>query len=438
MSNFSLKQIKAIILAGGKGTRLSKINNYKPKVLLKMVNKTLLSYVIKNLRNHGITNFIYKLGYQSDMIKKVVQNQSLENEKCIFLVEKELLGTCGGLNYLQHGDQPILVIYGDVVSNINIRKLLKFHINNSSQATLVVHESDHPEDSDVVVLDNEKRVISIVNKPESGNFGNITNAAMYLLDPICFSKIPEDKKFDFGKDLFPLLLDSNIRMFGYETKEYIRDAGTAKRFSEVSNDIKKDRVFNKVEAVFLDRDGTIIEEKNLLSNINDISIIDGVPEAIIRLNNAGIPVIMATNQPVVARNLCTEKEVMEINAKIRELLNSSNGSFIDEIFFCPHHPDRGYSEENKQYKIECDCRKPKPGMLIQASNRRGLNLRKSFMIGDTTTDIETGKRAQSQTVLVKTGYAGRDSKFKVEPDYTFDSLLEATKFILNFNSEKTE
>ena len=182
MSNFSLKQIKAIILAGGKGTRLSKINNYKPKVLLKMVNKTLLSYVIKNLRNHGITNFIYKLGYQSDMIKKVVQNQSLENEKCIFLVEKELLGTCGGLNYLQHGDQPILVIYGDVVSNINIRKLLKFHINNSSQATLVVHESDHPEDSDVVVLDNEKRVISIVNKPESGNFGNITNAAMYLLD----------------------------------------------------------------------------------------------------------------------------------------------------------------------------------------------------------------------------------------------------------------
>ena len=106
-----------------------------------------------------------------------------------------------------------------------------------------------------------------------------------------------------------------------------------------------------------------------------------------------------SNQPVVARNLCTFGRGTEINNKLEELLDKANGAYLDDIFMCPHHLDRGYPEENKEYKIVCDCRKPKIGMIKEAAKTHNIDLTKSYIIGDTTIDIMTGINAGLKTTL---------------------------------------
>lgn len=426
MSNFS--DMEVLILAGGKGTRVSNISNL-PKVLIRVNDVPLISYSINCARRRGLSNFLFKLGHQSKLIIEYLEDIKLESEIFNYYIEDVLEGTCGGLNFLKERENPLLVMYGDVINNINLKDFYDFHVNNKSQASLVVHSSDHPEDSDVVVLSENKGILKIINKPQSNSFGNITNAAMYIINPECFNDIPLYGKFDFARDLFPKLIHNSYKILGYETEEFIRDVGTESRLNQIEEIILLLEKNNSVDCVFLDRDGTLIEEKDLLINKEEVSIIPGSSEGIRLLNDKNIVVIVISNQSVVARNLCSVSDVIGVNDKIGRDIYQLNKAYIDDFLFCPHHPDSGYPEENKEFKIICDCRKPKTGLIEMVSRLRNINLSKSYFIGDTTTDIETASRAGIKSILVKTGYSGKDSKYTSRPDYIAEDLYQAAKML---------
>jgi D,D-heptose 1,7-bisphosphate phosphatase len=187
------------------------------------------------------------------------------------------------------------------------------------------------------------------------------------------------------------------------------------------------------KAVFLDRDGTITkDDKNLIIRSEDLLLEDGASEAIRILNKLDFKVVVVTNQPQIARGICSEDDVKKINAKMVDDLAALDAK-IDAVYFCPHHPEMhsDVPEHAKKYRILCECRKPGPGMLKQAAKDLSIDLTKSFMIGDRTVDIKAGKTANCKTIIVNTGAKGLDKKEDVTPDYTAENLLDAAKIIKN-------
>lgn len=149
---------------------------------------------------------------------------------------------------------------------------------------------------------------------------------------------------------------------------------------------------NRQKAIFLDRDGTINKYVGFLRNIDDFELIEGVSEAIKLINQSGYLAIVVTNQPVIARGEVSWEELNEIHRKMATLLGK-DGAYIDGLYICPHHPDKGFEGERPEYKIDCDCRKPKPGLLLQAAKDFNIDLKKSYMVGDSHRDVEAGENA---------------------------------------------
>lgn len=180
------------------------------------------------------------------------------------------------------------------------------------------------------------------------------------------------------------------------------------------------------DAIFLDRDGVINEEDGIVRTPSQLRLIPGAGEAIARLNRASLPVIVITNQPVVARGWCTEAELGLIHERLKELLHPF-GACLDAIFYCPHHEDA----DDPAYRVLCDCRKPRPGLLKTAAKDFGLNLARCVLIGDRTVDLQAARAAGAAAWLVRTGFGGRDGKCVVSPDSVFDDLREAVSFLLD-------
>ena len=173
---------------------------------------------------------------------------------------------------------------------------------------------------------------------------------------------------------------------------------------------------SKKPAIFLDRDGVINKEVNYLSNPNDFEFIDGSIKALQILKKKGYLLIVITNQAGIARRYFTEITLHKIHEKMMKTLNK-NKIFLDDIFYCPHHPE---------FTGACNCRKPSPGMIMQAMKKYNIDMENSYMIGDTLNDINTGKNAHCKTVLVLTGHGKKEQKkiSKIKPDMICANLLE--------------
>ena len=170
------------------------------------------------------------------------------------------------------------------------------------------------------------------------------------------------------------------------------------------------------KAIFLDRDGVINEEVSYLSNPDDFKFIDGSIKALKILKELGYLLIVITNQAGIARGYFTEEVLWQIHQKMIKALNTKNIS-LDDIYYCPHHPN---------YTGPCECRKPKPGMILDAAKRHDIILKQSYMIGDTLKDIETGYNAKCKTVLLLTGYGREEVKKidKIKPNLICENLLD--------------
>lgn len=210
-------------------------------------------------------------------------------------------------------------------------------------------------------------------------------------------------KVDLDRQLLKPLAGTG-KMFCYDSPEYVKDMGTPERYYSVCEDYKTGRVSgknlkNKQKAVFLDRDGTINKYVGFLRNIDEFELIDGVADAIKKINDSGYLTIVVTNQPVIARGEVSFEGLEEIHNKMETLLGKE-GAYLDAIYFCPHHPHKGYEGERPELKFDCDCRKPKPGMLLNAARDFNIDLSQSWMIGDGENDIKAGQNAGCQTALI--------------------------------------
>lgn len=424
--------MKVVINAGGKGTRISKVDPTIPKPLIKVAGKPILERIINTLVAQGFNDIIITVGYLADKIVEYFGDGSLYGAHITYYVENIPLGTAGALFKLK--DQLVndfMLINSDVLFDIDLKKFVNFHIEKNSLATILVHPNSHPYDSSILEVDSCDAVTKWLMKGEKKPrwYKNIVNAGIHILSPKLLQNNIKNEKIDLDKDII-MPLQNTKTLFAYETSEYIKDMGTPDRLKQVEKDLKSGLVAqknlsHKQRAIFLDRDGTINKYIGFLRDIDQFELIDDVAEAIRIINDSSFLSIVITNQPVIARGEVTCEQLDKIHKKMETLLGEA-GAYLDAIYVCPHHPDKGFVGEVKELKIECDCRKPKPGLLFRAENDFNLDLDKSWMIGDSEDDVLAGKAAGCRTILITDDV----NKTQTLAEYKSKNLLEAVNLIM--------
>lgn len=419
--------MKIVIMAGGKGTRIAQVNATVPKPMIPIEGKPILEYQIETFKNQGYTDIILIVGHMGNVIQEYFGDGAEFGVQISYIIEEQPLGTAGALYFLKDEiKDDFLLLNGDIIFDVNIQKFLEYHCKQGTVATILTHPNSHPYDSGIIIADEKKRVINWLHKEDERLwYKNRVNAGLHMLSPRIFDLFTEVKKCDLDRDILkPLIKDGELSV--YDSPEYIKDMGTPDRYYAVIEDIKSGKVSaknlkNKQKAIFLDRDGTINKYVGFLTDINEFELLDGVADAIQMINESGYLAIVVTNQPVIARGEVSVGELQEIHNKMETLLGQS-GAYIDDIFYCPHHPHKGYEGERPEYKIECECRKPKPGMLFAAAEKYNIDLRESWMIGDGENDIEAGRNAGCKVCSV--------GNVEIENVPRYDSLLECIKTVL--------
>lgn len=432
-----LKNYVAVIQAGGKGTRLKELTNDKiPKPLLEINGKPMIEWQIENVRKYGIWEVVLIVGHLGEKIKEYFQDGAKWGVRLTYIEEQEPLGSAGALYYIKDKlpGKYFILIFGDVMFDMNLERMARFHETHDADATLAVHPNTHPYDSDLVIMNEKCQITGIDAKTNDRPYWyrNIVNAGIYVLSSNLLTQIPKPQKLDLEKDLILPIIEKG-KIYGYQTTEYIKDAGTPDRFQEVCQEQRRGlwerrNLEKKQKCIFLDRDGTLNVYKGLLADIDVFELEENAAKAVRLINRSGYLAIVVTNQPVVARGMCEISDVECIHEKLQTLLGRQ-GAYLDDVIFCPHHPDRGFPEENVKYKISCTCRKPNIGMIVQMAEKHNIDLTESYMVGDSTVDIQTGINAGLKTVLVKTGQAGMDGKYDGKANYEADNILEAVNLI---------
>ena len=440
----------AIILAGGKGTRLSSRLNGKPKPLVDIAGTPLLERQIILLKQCGIKSVMLLVNHKADQIIQFCHEKQDFGIDITIVDDGEPRGTAGAvlaaLTKLSPEAEEFLVVYGDTLFNIDFERFFAFHAEHGGDASLFLHPNDHPHDSDLVEVDTENKIIAFhpYPHPEGSEYANLVNAALYIvrrssLQPWLNLAQEPPKIIDFAKDLFPQMLVAGRQLYGWNSHEYIRDVGTPERLDKAERDIttgifEQGSSLTARPAVFLDRDGVINKEVGFLNHRSQFTLLPGAGEAIRKLNQEGILVVVVTNQPVLARGECTTEELRAIHARMDYALGKQ-GAYIDRLYYCPHHPDKGFPGEVAELKIACSCRKPEIGLLSKAQADMNIDIHRSWMVGDRTGDILAGSRAGLRTILVQTGDAGKDGKYAAIPDHMCADLFSAVELILS-NSKK--
>ncbi|WP_312024510.1 HAD-IIIA family hydrolase [Pandoraea apista] len=429
---------RVAILAGGKGTRLAARTGGLPKPMTPILGKPVLEHQIELCKQYGFSEIALLVHYKSEAIEAYFGDGSKWGVSLVYVQEQDARGTAGALrDALYTLADRFLVLYADTYARVDLSRLWDFHSQSDAAGTLLLHPNDHPQDSDLVALDSNGCVTGIHPYPHAAgvDHANLVNAALYVLRRDALEDvIPAEGLHDLAKHTFPALLAKGRTLCGYVTPEYIKDMGTPARLDKVERDITvglPERLSGDTPryAVFLDRDGTLNHEVNHLNHPDQLQLFPGVTEAVHRLNRAGLLAIGVTNQPVVARGELTLAGLAKVHARLDTLLGAG-GAYLDGMFVCHHHPDRGFEGEVAELKVVCSCRKPEPGMLNQATAQFNIDRRQSWMVGDTTSDILAGRRAGVRTILVRTGYGGRDYKYDVSPDFIADKLTDAIDWIL--------
>ena len=418
--------MQLVIIAGGKGTRLGLKDI--PKPMVQMGNKPLLEHQIEFAKKYGVDEVFILSGHLSYVIEDYFKDGSDFGIKIHHVVEPYPLGTAGSLKLLEGKlDDRFLVFYGDVVMDFDIDSFINFDKQYNSIGTTIVHPNDHPYDSDLLEVDDNNKVTKVLPKPheEGKYYQNLVNAAVYIFSSKIFDYIDEGISQDFGKHILPKIVENGELLIAYKTPEYIKDMGTNDRFEVVKNDLLSGKVAslnkkNPRPCIFLDRDGVINKNMDTKPFTDNFELLDGVTDAIKKINKSKYLSVVVTNQPMIAKGFIDFEELTNTHKKMETLLGNA-GSFVNAIYYCPHHPEKGFEGEVVELKVDCDCRKPKPGMLIKASKDLNIDLANSWMIGDSLRDIEAGKNAGCKTVSI-----GKD----LGADYSAKNLLEAINYIL--------
>ena len=431
--------MKTVIMAGGKGTRISSVASDIPKPMIRIAGKPVLEHEIGCLREQGFTDLIITVSHLGPIIMDYFGDGKRFGVNIQYFNEEKPLGNAGALFKIKNQlKEDFLLLNADAIFNVDFNRFITFHRTHGALVTLFAHPNNHPYDSGLLITNSRDEVEQWLTKEDERPqwYRNVVNAGLHVINPTVLDMTginPEVIGTEMDGRLFKVDLDRQIlkplcgtgKIYCYDSPEYVKDMGTPERYKEVCTDFTTGKIKNrnlkcKQKAIFLDRDGTINKYVGFLRNINDFALIPGVAEAIRKINLSGYLTIVVTNQPVIARGEVSFNELMEIHNKMETLLGQQ-GAYIDKVYFCPHHPHKGFEGEITELKIDCDCRKPKPGMLLKATEDYNIDLNQSWMIGDSEKDIIAGKAVGCKTVLIGDGNFGQDN--------TAQSLSEAVDFI---------
>lgn len=405
-------------MAGGKGTRISSIFHDIPKPMISIEGRSVLEHELECLRLQGFDDIIITVSHLGHIIMDYFGDGSGISPatgkpfgvKIEYFNEETPLGNAGALYKLKDKlTDDFLLLNADAIFDIDFNRFVNFHKEHGGLVTLFTHPNSHPYDSGLIIANESHNVMSWLTKEDvrPEYYDNRVNAGLHVINPKVLDncrydvesigKVGRDGKVckvDLDRDLLKPLAGTG-KMFCYDSPEYVKDMGTPERFEAVRKDflsgvVKARNLSNPQKAIFLDRDGTINKYVGFLRDINDFELISGVAEAIKKINESGYLAIVVTNQPVIARGEVSVAQLNEIHRKMATELGKA-GAYIDAIYYCPHHPDKGFEGEIPELKIDCDCRKPKPGMLLQAAKDFNIDLSKSFIVGDSDSDIKAGE-----------------------------------------------
>ncbi len=414
--------MKAVIMAGGKGTRLAAVARDIPKPMVPVGGMPVLEFEIMMLREQGFTEIIMTVGHLGSVIMDYFGDGGGVSPvtgkpfgvTIEYFTEEQPLGNAGALLYLRDRlSEDFLLLNGDVVFHADLRRMVAFHREKQALATLFVHPNSHPYDSGLLIEDEQGAVRQWLTKEDERPeyYHNTVNAGLHVLNvrviDALLQSLPRPEgtpvRLDLDRQVLRPLAGTG-RMVCYHSPEYVHDMGTPERLEAVRQDFATGRLqagslTSRQKAVFLDRDGTINEYVGFLRKTEDMRLLEGAAEAIRRIHDAGYLAIVVTNQPVIARGEVTFAGLDEIHRKMETLLGLE-GAYIDDLFFCPHHPDAGYPGERPEYKRRCACRKPAPGMLLQAAEKYNIDLSQSWMVGDSRNDVLAGQNVGCRTALI--------------------------------------
>ena len=432
--------MKTVIMAGGKGTRISSVASDIPKPMIKIEGVPVLEREILCLRDQGFKDIIITVSHLAEHITGYFGDGKEFGVNIEYFIEDQPLGNAGALFKLRDRlTDDFLLLNADSIFDVDFNRFAKYHRDKDSMVTLFTHPNSHPYDSGLIIADDDGKVERWLTKEDVRPkwYRNRVNAGLHIINPAVLDNA--DVEIDnIGKDIAGKIvkvdLDRQIlkplcgtgTMYCYDSPEYVKDMGTPDRYEAVCRDyrdgiVEAKNLRNKQRAIFLDRDGTLNKEVGFLRNIDDMELLPGVAEAVRKINESGYLAIVVTNQPVIARGEVTVPQLSEIHNKLETLLGNE-GAYLDAIYYCPHHPDKGFEGEIPELKVVCDCRKPGPGMLLKAAKDYNIDLSSSWMVGDSSRDVGAGAAAGCKAALIGDGSFGQDMEV--------ESLKEAVEKIL--------
>jgi len=436
--------VLAVIVAGGLGMRARAMTGDDiPKALLPIGGVPIIEHQMRALAAHGVTRLVILAGYLGEVIDAHLREfPPPPGLEVSVRIETTVLGTAGAVIDAREGlDAPhLLVIFGDLLFNLDFGKLAERHVAAGAAATIVCRPNDHPATSDLVVIDDEDRITTLLPRKgrPAGDYRNLVPSGIYMLRRAELDDFPPGEKLDFFQGYFPALLSAGKTLRAQRSVEYMCDIGTPEGRAAAERDLASGRYARlapgqKRPAVFFDVDGVLNEENpgpGILS-ADELELIPGGGAALRALNHAGWLAVGATNRPQIAKGQVTRAGLEAIFGRLEMGLAREKG-FLDRLYFCPHHPEGGHAGEIAALKIACDCRKPAPGMLLRAIAELPIARERSAMIGDTWRDVAAARAAGVYAYGVRTGYGVRELPDDIRPDLMFADVAQATAYCLGY------
>ena len=432
------QNITTVIMAGGKGKRISALFPDIPKPLIPIDGIPVLEREIRLLAGQGFRDIILTVAYMSDKLVSYFGNGDRLGVHIDYYIEETPLGNAGALYEIKDRlSDDFLLLNADTVFDVDFRRFTESYRSRGGLVTLFTHPNDHPYDSGLIVADRDMSVTAWYTaedeRPEY--YKNRVNAGLHVLSKKLLDDRPDTFRVDLDRQLLKPLAGTG-KLFCYDSPEYVRDMGTPARFEAVCKDFASGRMErrnlkNRQKAIFLDRDGTINKYAGFIRSPEELELEEGAAEAIKLINDSDHLAVVITNQPVIARGEVTADGLSKIHDKMETMLGRS-GAYIDGLYYCPHHPDSGFEGEIPELKTECDCRKPKPGLLIQAAKDLNIDLARSWMVGDGDNDVLAGRNAGTRTGRILSQDADSSG---TEADITGFSLLDVIKKILKESAD---
>jgi mannose-1-phosphate guanylyltransferase/phosphomannomutase len=264
--------MKAVIMAGGFGTRIQPLTKSVPKPMLDVVNIPMMEHILKRVIKAGIKEVVILLYFKPEVIKEYFGNGSKWGVKIDYVLPKGDFGTCGAVGqareYLK--DEPFIIVSGDLVTDFDLSKIIEFHNNKNSLLTIGLTPVDNPLQFGVVITDKDSKIIKFLEKPSWGEvFSDTINTGIYIIEPQILKYIPENKEFDFSKDLFPKLMREGVDLWGCHIEGYWRDVGNPQSYREVHQDILNEKINYDFEGELVEfENGKIWTKSRLPKNIN--------------------------------------------------------------------------------------------------------------------------------------------------------------------------